>query len=279
MEMRGHSRGVKKKRVLLLGAVGVVLAGVVYPRFRRSAEPYYDGRPLSFWVASLGRFDVEETPKGREAVDHIGVAAVPYLLGWMQFDSTGWRERLASRLYECPWRLVRKAGDWVWPERSLELRRGSYAAFTVLGQRGYSAFGQLRRVLDNTNFPQESCAAALALGAIGTTNCVPVLVRAAVTPGHLASLVAVHAMRPYGRVAVDAITNFLGGTNDFRVQITAIESLGLIGDEATNAAPALSNALTDADPGVRAAARDALRQIAPRSGSDVPVRLGSGHEK
>ena len=237
---------MKKKWVLVLSLSVGALALTVFLVSRPSNEPSYKGHPLSFGVTGLGRPGAtgEEKRESREAVDHIGVAAVPYLVKWIQYEDPTWRGKLSKRVYYAHgvigWRLALKLMGWVSTPVPEKLSVGSLRAFEVLGKRGEPAFGELCRLLNQTNAPGSSSTAAYALGELGT-NSLPVLVGVVGTPGHPARRAAAVAIRWFGPQAVSAL-------------------------------PALTNALADPDPDVRKAAMFGIQSIAAAVRTNVPSR-------
>jgi hypothetical protein len=131
----------KKRRLLICGAGAlVVLLLVIFSLVAYEpgpAQPAYAGRRLSYWVEVLGNWESTELQKvmATEAIDHIGPAAGPFLVKWIQEKPTKRTER-RTNLYE--------------------LARGAVNAFHILGRRAASARDDLRRVANDSNLTASS---------------------------------------------------------------------------------------------------------------------------
>jgi HEAT repeat protein len=172
------------------------------------------------------------------------------------------------------------------------------------------AFDDLCRFLKDTNKPWTAARAASALGFLGT-NALPPLLAIVPKAGHPARLRAIRAIGQMfelgdsAQIAALAITNCLNPTNAWDIQVNAILALGDLkacpqislpvlisclkstdqaipgyaamalakfGSQATNAIPALTNALTDSNIGTRTLAGEALRQIDPATFTNATPR-------
>ena len=83
---------MKKRLQFLIGAaiVGFVLISAYWGRtvdfsFRPwvLGEPVYEGRPFSYWMNHLCTWQDPEAIEARQALEHMGPRAVPYLAAWM----------------------------------------------------------------------------------------------------------------------------------------------------------------------------------------------------
>ncbi len=305
-----HTRTVRKKRVILLCLIGAALAFIALFTYKpTSREPSYGGHALSFWVTSLGDIDddIDHYRKTTNAIGHIGVAALPFLLEWIQCEPTPWRTTVGAFLKEIPFSLAHKLSRRVTEPRAYYLAEGTPHAFAVLGKRALPAFNDLCRLMNETNSPYTADGAARALAGLGTNALVALLAVAtnAHHPTRLGALGAIGNMSDMGeaaQIAVPAIANCLTETNQ-TVQMIAItvlgnlreapqisipalvsalksknaklrlysaKALGDFGSQASNAIPALTNALTDSDTLVRYNAADALHQIDPATFTNFP---------
>jgi hypothetical protein len=289
---------VRKKRVILclIGAALALIALLAYNP--TSGEPSYEGHPLSYWVAILGssppRSDEE---KAKNAIDHIGAAALPFLVKWIQYNPPRWKRTVAYTLARTPLPLAHKLANRMIGPR---LVIGTHFAFAALGPRAMPAFDDLRHLMNDTNRPNTTTEAARALSCFGT-NALPALLAVITNTNHPARVGALSAIAEMSHLpdaaqtAVPVIINCLTDTNP-TVQIVAIVTLGRLkaspqvsvpalvsclktkyetirfcsaaalgqfGPQATSAIPALTNALTDADRRVRASAAKALHEIDP----------------
>jgi hypothetical protein len=194
-----HILCVRKKRTLLLCAVCALLAILALLAFKpQPHEPSYDGHPLSFWVAALARatpigLDTptprEQLRKATNAIDHIGVAALPFLMKWIQYEPAQWRLKLFYKLNAAPSPRARLLSRWVINQKTFHLATGACRAFGPLGTRAMPAFEDLCRLLNDTNRPYTSSGAALALGNFGT-NALPQLWATAKNANNIASFYA-----------------------------------------------------------------------------------------
>ena len=147
-----------------------------------------------------------------------------------------------------------------------EVRRTATAALGNMGARAEPALPELTKLLQHEEFATRF-AAALAVQEIAPTSDVfqPVLVEA-MTAGDVGTIVAVGEMGPGAVWAVNHLETLLRHP-DSNVRVLAVQSLGQIG--ARQAEPALRRATSDANPGVREAAAQALEAIG-RSGPSGP---------
>src|SRR5262249_53176969 len=112
---------MRKKRTLLLCAACALLVILAFLAFMPSHEPSYDGHPLSFWVAALATatpigLDTptprDQLRKATNAIDHIGVAALPFLMKWIQYEPAQWRLKLFYKLNAAPSPRARLLSRW-----------------------------------------------------------------------------------------------------------------------------------------------------------------------
>jgi HEAT repeat protein len=300
---------VQKKRVLLLCLITAGLAlGLFFVR-RPSNEPSYNGHPLSFWVSGLVNFDNPEHSACPQAIDHIGVAALPFLLKWIKYEQPAWRRSLGIRILHSRLPGSRALAFHVVEPTSFQLGLGSGEAFGILGERASPAFDGLCRILNQTNAPQTSSRTALTLAVFGT-KAIPPLMLVATNAHHPARACALQALDRISvnddaaRLEITALTNCVGAANPplvrklalmtlarFKaapeisipglmsmltdanpiVRRDAVERLGDLGTQARVALPALTNALSDTDPSVRRLAIHALQQIAPEAQTNAPA--------
>src|SRR4051812_12829515 len=75
------NRGVKRRvvRIVLTGVVVVAAVVLLWPRGER--EPEYQGKKLSEWIGDEGN------PRQADAVRHIGTNALPFLIGWIRYET------------------------------------------------------------------------------------------------------------------------------------------------------------------------------------------------
>src|SRR5262245_48497011 len=97
----------RKRRSILGVFLSVLVLGIVVFWFanREPAEPVYHGKKLSEWLEvktrSMAPVDFQSYEQSADAVRHIGTSALPYLLQWIVYEPTPWKQELigfASKL-------------------------------------------------------------------------------------------------------------------------------------------------------------------------------------
>ena len=304
----------RRKRTLGIAAclaVAALVAPQVVRLINRSLEPHYERRGISSWMAQLAKDQVEpaEFEQTSNAVAHIGVAALPFLLKWLQYEHPRWKAALADRTsgYRLPF-----ADDlyyrWVTDRRRHELADATYFGFQALGKRAMPAFNELCQIMNHSNNSAVAGRAAMALSCLGT-NSLPPLVEAIANPEHPACIDALQAINMIPevdeavQVEVSAAASFLGMTNTQLPGLLAVNTLllqkgfpqisisvvaaSMVGSNisvrvwaaatwaasdprASNAIAALSKALQDPDINVRHYATNALLQIPPHLLTNSP---------
>jgi hypothetical protein len=90
-------------------------------------------------MAQLAKDQVEpaELQQTTNAIAHIGVAALPFLLKWLQYEQPRWKVVLANRTsgYRLPFANNQLYYKWVTDRRSYELADATYFGFQALGKR------------------------------------------------------------------------------------------------------------------------------------------------
>jgi hypothetical protein len=194
---------VRKKRVILLCLIGTALALIAFLALKpQPKEPSYDGYPLSYWVAILGNSggyypglrafatgDLNPSDEmATNAISHIGVAALPFLMNWIHYQPARFGSwTLLAKLLRSPSPPARKLGSRLWnwtvDAKALQLANGAPLAFDALRTRAMPVFGDLCRFLNDTNRPWTASRAATALGFLGT-NALPQLRAVAADASH-----------------------------------------------------------------------------------------------
>jgi hypothetical protein len=303
---------VRKKRIILICAIVAALALTALLAYNSNfGEPSYAGHRLSYWVARLGRdpvTDENQIPAAEKAIDHIGVAALPFLVKWVQYDPAQWRVALASDINQSRFPFARSLSDLIINRRARELARGTVGAFAVLGTRAMPVFGDLCRLMNQTNALQTATVALFDLMHFGTNALPPFLALATNTqsPLRLSALSAIRTLpisgaaaepavpvllqclaetnnpsaqeraayalgnlRAAPQVSIPALAPHLNST-DTRLRKTTIIALGQFGPQASSAVPALTNLLSNPDPSTRSYAVDALHRIDPATFTNGP---------
>jgi len=296
----------RRKRTLGIAAclaVTALVAPQVVRLIKRSLEPHYEGRAISSWMAQLAKDQVEdaELQQTTNAIAHIGVAALPFLLKSLQYEQPRWKTALAARTFgfRLPFANNQLYYKWVTDRRAYELADATYSGFQALGTRAMPAFNDLCQIMNHSTNGGVAGRAAMALSRLGT-NSLPPLLEAAANPLHPACLEAMQAISTIPEVdeateaAVSAAASCLGltnkqptliGINGFllnkrcpQISITAVAA-SLVGSnisakvraqilayssaQASNAIPTFAKALVDPDINVRRNATNVLLIIAP----------------
>jgi hypothetical protein len=240
------------KRGRLIAAIALVFAVVsaIAYFWGSGEEPVYQGKRLSSWID-----EYDWAPKRRNeaerAIRQIGTNALPTLVSWIKYEEPVWRTELINRL--------EAVGSSAWVNRmtlglltrkarihrmamSLAGRHAREAGtgFQVLGTAAHSAVPDLAALLANKSF--------------------------------FASQNAMYALANISGQKVVILTQGLTNT-DAAARIRAAKAIGFwgaigpkFGDDPAAALPSLTDALNDSDQGVRAAASNSLRLIAPQAG-------------
>ena len=204
----------KHRKVLVTILVGLAFVALVAYR-RNPAEPSYGGHPLSYWVQGMGARDIleaEQYDKTKNAIDHIGVAALPFLVRWLQYEPPEWRSRLSGWFSRTDFPLAGQLSDLIIQPRALQLAVGTPSAFQILGKRAAPALDDLCRLMNDTNSPYTANQAAETLASLGT-NALPALLAVATNAQHpargeaLAAIGAIDDLGDTARLAVPVLTN------------------------------------------------------------------------
>ena len=156
----------RRRVYLILGVVGVVLAGVLLVVFSREREPEYGGKRLSEWVMKLPDDAAEK------AIRQIGTNALPYLLKWIGYAVPAWK----GRLYEAvnP-NLNSLNSEWgLYDKRDLRATQAS-SAFAFLGLQAQVVIPELTLMLNDSKKIANATAAASALVLLGPDGLPPVM--------------------------------------------------------------------------------------------------------
>jgi hypothetical protein len=281
--------------VALLAVLAVIIRLSVPDR-----EPQYQGRSLSNWLL----VDREKEPY-EEAIRHIGTNSLPYLLKWMAYDRPNWRDEVVNLTPAMLQKLVRP----ITQTRADALADASADAFQYLGTNGLTAVPDLVTLMRNTNAPVIAFRAMRALSSLGTNALGPVIAAAQDqhNPIRFMAIMAI-AFMPSGpaceEITTPVLIGLLSDTTEPHIAPIAARGLGRntntaamstpplmncltsplasaplraeaaqalsdLGAQATNALPALSNALTDPSPTVRAGAKSAILTIHGESARPV----------
>jgi hypothetical protein len=141
---------MKRRRILLLllgSVVAITLAIFIWPRER---EPEYNGVKLSKWLETYR----DKKPEAKEAIEHIGTNALPFLVSWIQYERPAWRSWLNqfSRRLPSPLQNTRPV-NWLLANNTETRADSAVNGFKVLGKDSSPAFEALQRLSENRKTP------------------------------------------------------------------------------------------------------------------------------
>ncbi|MCI0747372.1 MAG: hypothetical protein L0Y58_18355 [Verrucomicrobia subdivision 3 bacterium] len=260
---------------LIIMALVLVVAAVVYSLSLNDLEPRYEGRSLSHWIEAYEKDKGEQATK---ALQSIGTNALPFLLHWIRNPEpkhhTSLRPiaRKLPRLFQPKW--ARKGYR---PPRRSDL---SAWAFHALGSQASPVVPELARLAADRKNANVAELALEALWDIGS-NGVPALITVARDRFHPRRGLAVIALGlsrdlgPYTNVVVTELITFL---EDRGVQCWAAYALSHLRVRPELVVPALVRRLektnTDANFRNRAVeALDSFRRKAANALNDSNIRV------
>ncbi|HYG35694.1 MAG TPA: HEAT repeat domain-containing protein [Clostridia bacterium] len=255
------------RKVPIIGFFAILLFGVagwVSWQISSEREPYYQGKPLSFWVDQYAKDSLTPgTPARNEAetaIYKIGTNALPVLMDWCtKLDS-------AFKL-----KLVELCGNQAVVNFRFLVANTYHTraklVFQVLGAEAKAAVPGLVKLLER---PEEEIRinASYALMCIGPEAevAVPSLVRCLEDTN---SLVRGRAARGLGRIhkqpemVVPALLRVLDRGGSTSVKIAIIKALADFGEDAKPAVPRLRQLMESTDAITRSEALKALQRINP----------------
>jgi HEAT repeat protein len=271
-----------RSRLTLLIATGCALALVVLGLLLWRTEPSYKGHGLATCVAILGSDGNEEEAlrKAKEAIDHIGTNATPYLLAWIQFEPKPglFRSRLANPYSWSGGPLsFRDRMLYTFRSQRERLAEGAAPAFEVLGARAIPAIPELSRLMNTRTNPITALRAGMALVWLGT-NGLPALLAAIDDPEHQNRFVALMAIdllsnrsRPSDERLVPHLIRCLDEDKDSRVPRLAASALGRLAVAPHLVVPALTNCFRSTDSRLRQTSAIALAEIGHAAATALPA--------
>jgi HEAT repeat protein len=237
----------------------------------KPAEPSYEKKPLSFWLANYvpgteGGPSQQEADKAMRAV---GTNAIPTLLRLVQEKESPLKLKWYELLKWLDDQYAFKTKYSLAWERNYE----GFAGFKALGADARVAVPDLIKIYDRNVSPDSRTAAIFSLGAIGPSanSAVPSLLKwLAAKPNDFDLLQALGEIHSDPDLVVPVLIAHLGDSQPIARQYAA-KGLGAFGADAKPAVPALFETLKDEKDVVRRAARDALVKIDPEAASKARV--------
>ena len=221
---------------------GASVAVTIFVLLTREHEPSYQGKCLTEWLVKErnGNFTIQSSPEANEAIRHIGTNALPYLVRWVDDNSSKGFKSLVNKLPDAikPMLLRRWANDDFNGKRAAS----AALAFAQLGDEARFAIPELTAVMNNAVMTNSA-----------TIN---------------ASLRAIVALRGIGKSSIPALTAQLANTNaPAPNQRLVVLSFGSDPSLATNAAcsaavPLLVRWLNNPDESIARAAIRSLGRMA-----------------
>ncbi len=280
---------VQKQRIISLGAICAACAVLLF--LTHSREPSYNGHHLRYWVRILGTTPgtAHETQMASEAVDHIGAAAAPFLVRWIQYRPTRWTERqkkLADRICKARYPFALRLGRSLYHTRGERLANGATQAFRVLGTNAALALDELCRVMNDLNARNDprtgmssTDRATYCLSWLGT-NALPALTAVIENPQRprWQALNSIWLMEQRERTAQYPITAIIGCLEDAKdpnVPMTAARILGDLKVAPEVCLPALLAGRRSKSRYARAASASALAQFGEQAASAIPALMSA----
>lgn len=209
-------------------------------------EPFFNGRPVSYWNKALQNQDSAMQAEATQKLKDGGPAAAPILVALLtEKTSTGWASATVR---------VQVAD--------------------LLGQMGQQEGGVKALVValgDEDPHVRKVAATSLRTLAPASREAIPKLA-ATLAAGDAASIEAARALCEFRAEASPAIPELLAAlkAKDSVLRWNAAKTLGKIGPSAKDTVPALIAAFTDEDAEVREHAAEALGDIGPDAKDGVP---------
>jgi hypothetical protein len=231
-----------KRLSLLIGGLILAAVGLAVWRTSRSAEPVYEGKPLSRWLERHVPSSAADPPynspgwmKAQEALEQIGTNGIPTLLQMIRAKDPP-RPLLRGLEFSRDLHLIR----WRYGYASQRNEEASFA-FETLGPRAKDAVPALIKIYTAGVSPASRTCTAQALGHIG----------------------------PAARAALPALFRDFNHTNG-QVRFDAVSAVYFIGGEPEVIIPPLTRALKDPKPEIRWNASGALANLGSRARAVVP---------
>jgi hypothetical protein len=263
-----HNSAMRKRIHIVLVLLLVVVVGGFAWVVRAPREPQYRGIRLSDWLNNPPAAARDGTME--QAVRKIGTNGIPFYLDWIGTKESPLRDKAID--------LLRKQSPITFRcYKTAERRQLGRYGIVFLGPAAAPAVPALMRMLADTNNPDAQASASFALGVIGPAAeaAVPALIqRFNDATGQSAEQTAFLLGKIHARpdLTLPAMVHYLKvSTNEPGHLYYALNALAEFGPEAKATIPAIVPCLRSPAPGVRVAAKDALRKIDPTAELTFPV--------
>ncbi len=228
----------KRYNIALAVLLVAILVMIAWPLLLRLGEPVYQGKRLSYWFRAYAR-QTRQMSEATNAFAQLGERAVPYLARVLEGPDPWWQKPYNLAAQRLPKSL---AGGLT--TLHVEAR---FAALDALALLAPSAPGAVPAIINALNAPDV------------------VLQRS--VPSILGRL------RPITSNVVAALVYALTRNGDWYTQEEALQALGGMGPAATNAIPALADALKHEHPDFREWAAEGLGNMGLSAQAAVPGLL------
>jgi hypothetical protein len=286
--------------VCVLAGIGVVAfwPGEKEPEYNgKKLSEWLQAYELGYSNDAEERIFEREQKAAANAIQHIGTNALPWLLRWIAYDPPAWKEKIGRFVVKIRSKTVTR-----WYVKGYRLRFDAVQGFRVLGPNAAPAVAELERIvkgsrcgfgqqcamdalgcvgkdglsviiaaLENkkTSHTAAVCILGLSEGGVDVSSAIPALLSmdrerykiAVANPGFEHFYWIPHVDQNPPNIA-PALINCLHHTNS-AVRAEAAHALGLIGERALPAVPALKEALDVRVIALQEAALNALEKIAP----------------
>ena len=251
---------MKRRRLILTGALAAVLAGIVLAWPRGPKEPVYQGKKLSRWMREAYEDGIRGTSKyrraqidaAREAIKAIGTNAVPFLLS--EFDNP-----VSSRAMQFNRWAIRNNLRGLRMATGQDRRSLATLSLYLLGPKAAPAVPALVPRLTDTEQGKSAAQAMSQCTAIAVPH---VLDYYSGTNGHLLEFALGRLVMSVGAYEEELrpIVELLKHTNAL-VRGAAAGSLRFARPQPLTVVPVLSKALSDPDSGVQDRAAASLQSL------------------
>ena len=284
----GYKYFMPKKVVLIVFILLLAAISAMLWTKRRRAEPVYQGRKLTDWLAEyqkqFNKFAIYpqcgflpahpgKPTAAQDAIRQIGTNTIPPLLAMVETHDK--RPRVLRNLSELFGEQPEPGADPL--VIGNDGRQQAAAGFEALGTAARPAVPALIRLLGNGNM-NVRFGAAMSLGMIGqpAEAAVPALLER--VDDHY-TIVQIFSIAALGEIHADASTVVPGLTNKLvttskngLTETFVMEALGKFGEEAKGALPVITSQLNSTYPEARMSATNALKLIDPEAAARAGVK-------
>jgi len=253
---------MKRRRILLLLALGAVGAGLFLFWLRGPKEPVYQGKRLSQWIEEADRTDSNEQAIARKAIGTLGTNALPWLMSEFK--------RPPPKLRNAFYRWVARNTSWDFRSRRHEQRiRLASHGIHFLGSNAAPALPTLFTYLAD---PERGSRAAHAMAGAGELS-LPYMLQAVSSTNRDLAYVGTWALIQLARNTESAIPHLVNMMNhrDFLVRNEALRGLILVDLRPDLTLPPIVQATADADQRIRVYAADLLKNVKAEGKPAVPA--------